>query len=89
MVAIVTPWNACEPSRTCWKNWCGLRSTAGRSTSRAMKYNWLACSHISLLICSRTLRAFSRARVRQAVTAFGLSGCHNRNSITAAALAGP
>ena len=42
----------------------------------------LIASHISLEICSRTQRAFSRASVMQVVTAFGLPSCHSTQSLT-------
>ena len=54
-----------------------------RETSRCSR---LRCSHISLEICSRTPRAFSRARATQAVTASGLAGCQSMNSVTACAV---
>ena len=58
-------------------------SAALRETSRCSRFR---CSHISLEICSRTPRAFSRARATQAVTESGFAGCQSMNSVTACAV---
>ena len=54
-----------------------------RETSRCRRFR---CSHISLEICSRAPRAFSRARATHAVTASGFAGCQSTNSVTVCAV---
>ena len=68
------------------KNACGEASTAAGRVRETSRCSRLRSSHISLEICSRTPRAFSRARATQAVTASGLAGCQSMNSVTAGAL---
>ena len=77
-----------RPGRRARPRGCARRTRAARpapprgrvrETSRCSR---LRSSHISLEICSRTPRAFSRARATQAVTASGLAGCQSMNSVT-------
>ena len=84
MVAAVMPSKAWVPSRTWRKNAYGPSSMAAARPSRASMYSRFRCSHISLLICSRMPRAFSRARDRHTSTPLGFAGWACRNSRTPA-----
>ena len=70
----MTPWKPASPAGRGRRSSCGPRRTASGRTAVTKRCRRFSCSHISLEICSRTPRAFSRARAMQATTASGFVG---------------
>ena len=66
------------------KNSNGLeRSNFFAASPFAKRYMLLICSHISLVICSRVVRAFSRASDKQERIELGFFFCRLTKSIVA------